>query len=196
MTTEGVDLKRRRFLTVATTAVGGAGVAIAAIPFLSSFQPSERARAVGGPVEVDISKLEPGQRIIEMWRGKPVWILRRDDATIEALKTLDAELADPQSNVEQQPPYAKNEYRSIRPEVLVVVGMCTHLGCSPNFMPPGANEMGVQWKGGFLCPCHGSRFDLAGRVYKNVPAPVNLTIPPYRFLSDTRLLIGVDQGTT
>lgn len=197
MTTEGVDLKRRRFLTAATSVVGGAGVVIGAIPFISSFQPSERARAVGGPVEVDIGKLEPGQRITEVWRGQPIWIMRRDEATISALENMGAELSDPESAVvEQQPEYARNPHRSLKPEYLVVVALCTHLGCIPNYVSAESMEFGPDWGGGFFCPCHGSKFDLAGRVYKNVPAPVNLRVPPYRFLSDTRLLIGADEGAS
>ena len=192
-----VDLKRRRFLTVATSAVGGAGVLMGAVPFVSAFQPSERARAVGGPVEIDISGLQDGQRIIDMWRGQPVWILKRTPDMLNGLEGLGDLLNDPLSAVlSQQPLYAQNLHRSIKPEVLVLIGVCTHLGCSPNFLPAGAPERGADWPGGFFCPCHGSSFDLAGRVYKAVPAPTNLVVPPYRFASDTRLIIGEDQETT
>jgi ubiquinol-cytochrome c reductase iron-sulfur subunit len=193
---DAVNPERRRFLTVATSAVGGAGVVMGAIPFISAFQPSERARAVGGPVEIDISGLEPGQRIIDMWRGQPVWILRRDEASIAALAGLADKLADPLSEVaSQQPLYARNVHRSIRPEVLVLLGVCTHLGCSPNYLPQGAADRGADWPGGFFCPCHGSAFDLAGRVFKAVPAPTNMVVPPHRYATDTRLVVGEDQET-
>jgi len=193
---DAVDPKRRQFLTVATSAVGGAGVLMGAIPFLSAFQPSERARAVGGPVEIDISALEPGQRIIDMWRGQPVWVLRRDEATIAGLEALADRLADPGSEVAtQQPTYAQNIHRSIRPEYLVLIGVCTHLGCSPNYLPLGTGDRGADWPGGFFCPCHGSAFDLAGRVFKAVPAPTNMVVPPYRYAGDTRLVIGEYQET-
>jgi ubiquinol-cytochrome c reductase iron-sulfur subunit len=193
---DAVNPERRRFLTLATSAVGGAGVVMGAIPFISAFQPSERARAVGGPVEIDISGLEPGQRIIDMWRGQPVWILRRDEASIAALAGLADKLADPLSEVaSQQPLYARNVHRSIRPEVLVLLGVCTHLGCSPNYLPQGAADRGADWPGGFFCPCHGSAFDLAGRVFKAVPAPTNMVVPPHRYATDTRLVVGEDQET-
>lgn len=192
-----VDLKRRRFLTVATSAVGGAGVLLGAVPFVSAFQPSERARAVGGPVEIDISGLQDGQRIVDMWRGQPVWVLKRTPDMLSGLDALSDLLNDPLSAVmSQQPLYAQNPHRSIKPEILVLIGVCTHLGCSPNFLPAGSPERGSDWPGGFFCPCHGSSFDLAGRVYKAVPAPTNLVVPPYRFASDTRLVIGEDQETT
>lgn len=193
---DAVNPERRRFLTLATSAVGGAGVVMGAIPFISAFQPSERARAVGGPVEIDISGLEPGQRIIDMWRGQPVWILRRDEVSIAALAGLADKLADPLSEVaSQQPLYARNVHRSIRPEVLVLLGVCTHLGCSPNYLPQGAADRGADWPGGFFCPCHGSAFDLAGRVFKAVPAPTNMVVPPHRYATDTRLVVGEDQET-
>ena len=195
MSTEGVDTSKRRFLTAAATVVGGAGAVAVAIPFVSSMQPSARAQAAGAPVEADISKLEPGQRITVEWRGKPVWIVRRTERILKDLPTLDDRLRDPDSREEQQPPYAANPTRSIKPEYLVVVGICTHLGCSPTFRPEVAPEdLGPEWKGGFFCPCHGSRFDLAGRVFQGVPAPLNLVVPPHRYLSDTRILIGEDQG--
>lgn len=182
---------RRKFLVAATSMAGGvAGVAIAT-PFLLSMMPSERAKAAGAPVEVDISKLEPGMLIFVEWRGKVVWILNRTPEMLETLVKVEDELADPNSEKKQQPEYAKNRARSIKPEILVVEGVCTHLGCSPVFRkeiaPP---DLGPDWLGGFFCPCHGSKFDLAGRVYKNVPAPTNLVVPPYSYLSESRILIG------
>jgi ubiquinol-cytochrome c reductase iron-sulfur subunit len=191
----GIDKQRRRFLTTAATIVGGAGVIATSIPFISTMTPSEKTKAIGGPVEVDISALKAGERVTVKWQGKPVWIIRRDDKTLSDLQTLNSEVRDPLSDVNQQPPYAKNEYRSINPEYLVVIGLCTHLGCSPNYFPADdQQDLGADWKGGFFCPCHGSRFDLAGRVYKGVPAPSNLIVPPHRFISDTRILIGDDSG--
>jgi len=172
---------------------GAAGVA-AAVPFAASWIPSERAKAAGAPVEVDISRLEPGQMMTVEWRSKPVWIIRRTKETLDRLKSVDAKVSDPNSDVPQQPEYAKNEFRSIKPEVLVLVGICTHLGCSPQSKPvEDKAEMGADWAGGFLCPCHGSKFDLAGRVYKGAPAPVNLEVPRHIYLSDTRILIGTDK---
>jgi ubiquinol-cytochrome c reductase iron-sulfur subunit len=163
------------------------------VPFISSMQPSARARAAGAPVRADISRLEPGQMIRVKWRGKPVWLVRRTDKMLEVLPTLDPQLRDPESQESEQPAYAQNEYRSIKPEVLVTVGICTHLGCSPTYRPDaGAPDLGADWEGGFFCPCHGSKFDLAGRVYKSVPAPLNLVIPPHRYLSETELVIGDD----
>lgn len=192
---EKVDCGRRR-LVIATAAVGGAGALAALVPFVSSMLPSERAKAAGAPVEVDISKLEPGQMVTVEWRGKPVWIINRTQAMLDTLPQLNGEVADPQSNRKMQPEYCKNEHRSIKPEILVAVGICTHLGCSPTSkFKPGADEgMTADWKGGFLCPCHGSTFDLAGRVFKNKPAPDNLEVPPHMYLSDTRILIGEDKG--
>jgi ubiquinol-cytochrome c reductase iron-sulfur subunit len=158
-------------------------------------QPSAKARAAGAPVRADISKLEPGQMIRVKWRGKPVWLVKRTDEMLEGLPALDTELRDPDSLQPQQPPYAQNEFRSIKPQILVTVGICTHLGCSPTYRPDvGAADLGADWPGGFFCPCHGSRFDLAGRVFKGVPAPLNLEIPPHRYLSDTELVIGEDEG--
>jgi len=196
MTGDNTNTGRRRFLTVATTVVGAVGVGFALVPFVSSMQPSAKARAAGAPVRADISKLEPGQMIRVKWRGKPVWLVKRTDDMLEALPALDPELRDPDSLQPQQPPYAQNAYRSIEPEILVTVGICTHLGCSPTYRPDvGAADLGGDdWKGGFFCPCHGSRFDLAGRVYKGVPAPLNLEIPPHRYLSETELVIGEDGG--
>jgi ubiquinol-cytochrome c reductase iron-sulfur subunit len=186
------DPDRRTWL-LATTAAGCAGAAAVAVPFVSSFAPSERAKAMGASVEVDISALAPGQMQTVEWRGKPVWILRRTPEMLASLEGLQ-DLADPQSQQDQQPDYARNEHRSIQPEVLVTVGICTHLGCSPVTLPEGTANPSVpaDWKGGFFCPCHGSTFDLAGRVFKNKPAPTNLEVPPHQYLSETRLLIGED----
>ncbi len=197
MSTEGVDKGRRRFLTAATTVVGGVGTAYVLTPFVLSMQPSAKAKAAGAPVEADVSKLEPGQMMTVEWRGKPVWIVRRTEQNLSDLPTLDAKLLDPASdNAAQQPAYAKNDHRSIKPEYAVLVGICTHLGCSPTYRPDiGAADLGgPDWKGGFFCPCHGSRFDLAGRVFSGVPAPSNLVVPPYKYLSDTRILVGEDGG--
>jgi ubiquinol-cytochrome c reductase iron-sulfur subunit len=195
MSTVGaVDLGRRRFLTATATVVGGIGAAFVAVPFLKSWSPSERAQAAGAPVEADISKLEEGAMMTVEWRGKPVWLLKRNQQMLDDLPGLKDQLLDPNSEMaSQQPKYAQNASRSIKPEVLVLVGICTHLGCSPTFRPDVAPaDLGPAWKGGFFCPCHGSRFDLAGRVYKGVPAPSNLEVPSYRYLSDSRVLIGVD----
>ena len=196
MSGDNTNTGRRRFLTAATTVVGAVGVGFALVPFVSSMQPSAKARAAGAPVRADISKLEPGQMIRVKWRGKPVWMVKRTDDMLEDLQALAPELRDPDSAEPMQPDYAQNEFRSIRPEILVTVGICTHLGCSPTYRPDvGAADLGGDsWKGGFFCPCHGSRFDMAGRVYKGVPAPLNLEIPPHRYLSDNELVIGEDGG--
>ena len=192
---DNTNTGRRRFLTAATSVVGAVGVGFALVPFVSSMQPSAKARAAGAPVRADISKLEPGQMIRVKWRGKPVWLVSRTEEMLGSLSTLTPKLRDPDSVEPQQPEYAQNEYRSIRPELLVTVGICTHLGCSPTYRPDvAAVDLGDDWLGGFFCPCHGSRFDLAGRVYSGVPAPLNLEIPPYRFLSDNELVIGEDGG--
>jgi ubiquinol-cytochrome c reductase iron-sulfur subunit len=194
MADNDVDRRKRRFLVAATSIAGSvAGVAVA-VPFVASMNPSARARAAGAPVEVDLSKVEPGMMVTVEWRGQPVWVVHRTSEMIESLPKLDAVVADPKSSMPMQPDYAKNEARSIKPEYLVLVGICTHLGCSPSQkLAPGAESgLGEDWPGGFFCPCHGSKFDLAGRVYKGVPAPVNLKVPPYAYLSDTRLLIGED----
>src|SRR5450631_111716 len=186
-----MDTKKRRFLIGATAAVGSVGVVAAVLPLGWSMMPSERARAAGAPVEVDISKLEPGQQIKVEWRGKVVWVINRTPTMLQNLPKLDSQLADPNSNDSIQPADAKNGYRSIKPEIFVAVGICTHLGCSPTYRPDIAPaDLGPEWLGGFFCPCHQSKFDLAARVYKGVPAPTNLTIPPYKFVSDTRLLVG------
>ncbi len=195
MSTDGVDTSRRRFLTIATAVVGAVGAGAVAVPFISSMEPSARAQAAGAPVEADFSKLEPGSKVTVEWRGKPVWILRRTEQTLKDLETLDEQLRDPASEVDQQPLYCQNEYRSIKPEYLITVGICTHLGCSPTYRPEIAPaDLGPEWKGGFFCPCHGSRFDLAGRVYKSVPAPTNLVVPSHMYLDETRVLIGQDEG--
>jgi ubiquinol-cytochrome c reductase iron-sulfur subunit len=189
----GFDSKKRRFLIGATSVVGGIGVAAAAVPFAMSFWPSERAKAAGAPVDVDIGKLELGQKINVEWRGKVVWVIHRTPDMLATLPKLDDKVADPKSDVDHQPPYAKNEPRSIKPEIFVAIGICTHLGCSPTFRPEVApGDLGADWLGGFFCPCHQSKFDLAGRVYKSVPAPTNLFIPPHKYLSDTRIVIGED----
>lgn len=192
------DLKKRRFLLATTSVLGAVGIAGISVPFIHSMNPSARARTAGAPVEVDISKLEPGQQITIDWRRKPVWILRRTPEMLNRLEEPELlnRLVDPNSKVEtQQPPYASNMHRSIKHEYLVVIGICTHLGCVPNFRPePAAPDLGSDWPGGYFCPCHGSRFDLAGRVFKHVPAPTNLVIPPYRYLSDSVIEVGVDPG--
>ena len=183
----------RRNLIVATTAVAGAAGVGAAVPFAWTMWPSERAKAAGAPVEADISNIAPGELAVVEWRGKPVWILRRTKEMLEAIRKVDDKVTDPKSEVAAQPEYAKNENRSIKPEYLVLVGICSHLGCSPQSKGADAKaEMGADWVGGFLCPCHGSKFDLAGRVYKGAPAPINLEVPPHAYLSDSKLLIGED----
>lgn len=195
MSDDQPDPQRRKLLTAVTTGVGLVGSALAATPFVRSMTPSERAKAAGAPVEIDISKLEPGQMMTEEWRGNPVWIVYRTKVQLEALKKVEGELADAGSSVAQQPVYAKNATRSIKPEILVVVGICTHLGCSPDkrLAAGSASGLGGDWPGGFFCPCHGSKFDLAGRVYKNVPAPTNLVVPPHSFSADGKtVIVGVD----
>lgn len=195
MGAEGVDLKKRRTLTLATSAVGAVGAGFVIYPFLAAWAPSEKAKAAGAPVEADIGKLEPGQLMRVKWRGKPVWIVNRTDKNVQDLLTLDDQLADPASEVQQQPEYCKNPTRALKERYLVAVGICTHLGCSPTYRPDVAPaDLGENWLGGFFCPCHGSRFDLAGRVYSGVPAPTNLEIPPHQYLSDTQILIGQDGG--
>jgi ubiquinol-cytochrome c reductase iron-sulfur subunit len=186
--------KERRMLVVATGAVGAVGALAAISPLFVSMAPSERAKAAGAPVEVDLAKLEPGMLITEAWRGKPVWILHRTDEMLSKLGETAELVSDPDSKLPMQPDYAKNVERSIKPQYLVLVGICTHLGCSPTqkLEAGEASGLGADWSGGFFCPCHGSKFDLAGRVYKGVPAPANLEVPPHQFLSDSRLLIGDD----
>ncbi len=183
--------KTRRNLIVATAAVGGAASAGAAIPFVASWFPSERAKAAGAPIEVDISKLVPGELGIYEWRGQPVWVYKRSQAMLDGIKQVDAQMTDPNSEVPQQPAYATNEYRSIKQDIMVVVGVCTHLGCSPTAKSADDKaEMGADWTGGFYCPCHGSKFDFAGRVYKGAPAPTNLVVPPHTYVTDSKILVG------
>ena len=192
-----VDHQKRNWI-ITTCAVGGAGVAAVAVPFVSTFQPSERAKAAGAAVEVDISALKPGEKLTVEWRGKPVWIIKRTPEQLAALKKVENQLADPKSERkpdELTPAYARNDNRSIKPEVMVAVGICSHLGCSPvdKFQVGAQPSVPDDWQGGFLCPCHGSTFDMAGRVYKNKPAPDNLEVPPHMYLSESRLLIGEDK---
>ncbi len=191
MSSDSIDMERRQFLTGTATVLGGVGASVAAIPFVSTFQPSARAKAIGAPVEANIDQLEPGQRVTYKWRGKPVWVVRRTEEQLKALEDSTAVLADPESAKSTQPVFAENSWRSLNREYLVLVGICTHLGCSPSFRPLLSDEiMGADWQGGFYCPCHGSKFDLSGRVYAGVPAPTNMEVPPYKFLTDTRILIG------
>ena len=187
------DAERRQMVLI-TAAAAGAAVVATAVPFVLSFAPSERAKAMGASVEADISDIAPGGIKTVEWRGKPVWVMRRTPDMLASLPALDKELVDPASQKNQQPEYARNAHRSINPEYLVTIGICTHLGCSPSAVPAnsGNPSVGSDWKGGFFCPCHGSTFDLAGRVYKNKPAPTNLEIPPHKYLSEGRLLIGED----
>lgn len=197
MSQQQVDSAKRTWLIVSGCAGAAGGLAVA-VPFVASFEPSERAKAAGASVEVDISAIKPGEKLTVEWRGKPVWIIRRTPEQLEALPKEDPQLADPQSLRNQSdltPEYARNGHRSIKPEVMVAVGICTHLGCSPSdrFTPGGQTSLPDDWAGGFLCPCHGSTFDMAGRVFKNKPAPDNLQVPPHMYLSDTRLLIGDDK---
>lgn len=187
--------KRRRALVVATSAMGITGIGFAAVPFIASMLPSEQAKGLGGPVDVDISRLEPGEMLTVAWRRQPVWIVSRTSEILVHLKKNAPLLADPDSRVSsQQPPYAKNFYRAIKPEVLVLIGICTHLGCVPveRFSVGETAGLGKDWPGGFFCPCHGSKFDFAGRVFKNVPAPTNLVVPPHHYATNKRIVIGVD----
>jgi ubiquinol-cytochrome c reductase iron-sulfur subunit len=197
MTIEKIHDRGRRKLLAATMGVGGVGAIAAAWPFLNSMAPSERAKAAGAPVEVDLSTIAPGRLVTVEFRGKPIWVLHRTEEMIKLIGGHDGVLADPNSERSVQPDYAKNPARSLKPPFFVATAVCTHLGCIPSFRPePGAADLGAEWPGGFYCPCHGSKFDLAGRVIKNVPAPINLEIPDYQFLSDTRLLIGADKKST
>jgi ubiquinol-cytochrome c reductase iron-sulfur subunit len=193
MSEKKIDNTRRNLVIAAAGASAVAGAAVA-VPFAWSWAPSERAKAAGAPVEADISDIAPGELKVVEWRGKPVWIMRRTKEMLDGVKKADDKVTDPKSEVDKQPDYAKNEFRSIKPDVLVLVGICSHLGCSPQ--PKGMEakgEMGSDWAGGFLCPCHGSKFDLAGRVYKGAPAPVNLDVPPHMYLSEGKILIGEDK---
>ena len=193
--TEEVDTGRRHFLTVATVATGAVGAAFAAIPFLASWKPSARAKAMGAPVEVDVSKLEPGAMLKVEWRGRAIFVVNRTPQMLAQLEGVDAQLRDPGSEESEQPEFAKNPARAMKPEYLVLVGVCTHLGCAPlDKFAQGDVTVAADWPGGFFCPCHGSKFDMSGRVFKDVPAPTNLPVPPYSFLSDTRILIGADSG--
>ena len=197
MSTDGVDASKRRFLTAATSVVGAVGVVAIAVPFIASMSPSARAKAAGAPVEADISKLQPGSMMTVEWRGKPVWIIRRTEQNLKDMETLNDSLTDPASDASKQPEYTKNASRGHQDhlEIAVIEGICTHLGCSPTYRPEMAPaDLGPEWKGGFFCPCHGSRFDLAGRVYKGAPAPSNLVIPKYQYLSESVIQIGEDGG--
>ncbi|KAF0103872.1 MAG: ubiquinol-cytochrome c reductase iron-sulfur subunit [bacterium] len=196
MSETSVDASKRRFLVTMTSAVGGVAALGATVPFVLSMNPSARAKAAGAPVEVDLSKVEPGMLLAVEWRGQPVWVVQRTPEMLELLAKHDNKLMDAASdNSGQQPEYCKNPTRSIKPEYLIVVGICTHLGCSPTFRKEiGAADLGADWAGGWFCPCHGSRFDLAGRVFNGSPAPTNLVIPPHKYLSESKVLIGEDQG--
>ncbi|MDH5710413.1 MAG: ubiquinol-cytochrome c reductase iron-sulfur subunit [Gammaproteobacteria bacterium] len=196
MSTDTVDKDKRRFLVASTSVVGAVGAGFVAVPFVASWMPSERAKNAGAPVEADISRLEEGRMMTVEWQSKPVWIVRRSEKTVADLESNNANLRDPASdNVDQQPEYAKNQHRSIKPEILVLVGICTHLGCSPTFRPDIAPaDLGENWLGGFFCPCHSSRFDMAGRVFQGVPAPTNLSVPPHYYVSDNVILVGKDGG--
>jgi ubiquinol-cytochrome c reductase iron-sulfur subunit len=188
-----IDQEKRNFLITATACTGVIGAAAAAVPFIGSMLPSERAKAAGAPVEIDISKIKPGEMLVAEWRGQPVWILNRTDVQTAELPKHNDELTDPQSEVtSQQPAYCKNTDRSIKPNIGVVIGICTHLGCSPTAKLEPNGDMGENWTGGFFCPCHGSKFDLAGRVFKGSPAPTNLVVPPHQYLTETTLLVGID----
>jgi ubiquinol-cytochrome c reductase iron-sulfur subunit len=193
--TQEVNAGRRQFLTAATVATGAVGAAFAIAPFLASWRPSARAKALGAPVEVDVAKLEPGSMVKVEWRGKAIFVVHRTPQMLAQLEGMTPQLRDPDSDSSDQPEYAKNVDRAIKPEYLVLVGVCTHLGCAPlERFTPGDVTVSADWPGGFFCPCHGSKFDLSGRVFKDVPAPTNLAVPPYQYVTDTRILIGADQG--
>lgn len=190
---EDVDTSRRKFLTAATAATGAVGAGFVAVPFLASWKPSERARAMGAPTEIDVGKMEPGQMVVSNWRKQPIYVVRRTPEMVAGLPKVDPQLKDPKSADSQQPDYARNDARSIKPEFLVVYATCTHLGCLPKeYFKPGDALLGTDWPGGFFCPCHGSKFDMAGRVFAGSPASINLGIPPHAFESETKLVIGVD----
>ena len=194
--TEEVDTGRRHFLTVATVATGAVGAGFVAVPFLASWKPSARAKAMGAPVEVDVSKLEPGALMKIEWRGKAVFVLHRTPQMLAMLEGVAGSLRDPDSKESEQPDFATKPERALKPEYLVLVGVCTHLGCAPlDKFSPGDVTVGADWPGGFFCPCHGSKFDISGRVFKDVPAPTNLAVPPYQFVSDSRILIGAEKGS-
>src|SRR5690554_1164259 len=196
MSNDGVNSGRRRFLVAATSVVGAVGAAGAAIPFLGSWAPSAKAKAAGAPVRVNISKVEPGQQVVAEWRGQPVFVVHRTPEIMAGLETLEPTLADPDSKESEQPSYVDPKHRSIRPEILIVIGLCTHLGCAPTFRPEVAPaDLGPDWIGGYFCACHGSRYDLAGRVYKAQPAPLNLPVPPYSYETDDVVIVGIDEET-
>ncbi|HUH57256.1 MAG TPA: ubiquinol-cytochrome c reductase iron-sulfur subunit, partial [Pseudomonadales bacterium] len=193
---DGVNAGRRRFLVAATSVVGAAGAVGVAIPFLGSWAPSAKAKAAGAPVRVNISKIGPGEQVVAEWRGQPVFVLHRTPEIMEGLKKVEVKLIDPQSKESEQPTYVDPEERSIKPELLIVLGVCTHLGCAPTFRPEVAPvDLGPEWVGGYFCACHGSRYDLAGRVYKAQPAPLNLPVPPHSYETDDIVIIGVDEET-
>lgn len=194
MSDSPINTGRRKFLTLTTSVVGGIGAAAVAVPFIKSWSPSEKAKAAGAPVLVDISKIQSGQLIRVEWRGKPVWIVSRTEKVLDELASLNSKLRDPNSQEPQQPEYALNAQRSLKPEIFVAVGLCTHLGCSPTYLPDAFSEQVEGVESGFFCPCHGSKFDMAGRVFENVPAPLNLVIPPHHYVSDSKILIGLDKG--
>lgn len=187
---DDVDLERRKLLKVIACTLSACGVVAAATPFIGALLPSKTTRLANEPIQVDISQLNIGEMLTVHWRGQPVWLIRRSALEISALLQANPHLRDPQSHEDQQPAFAKNAYRSLKPDILILIGLCTHLGCIPNFMPTDA-ALGVKWAGGFLCPCHGSRYDLAGRVFNNMPAPLNLKVPPYHFVDDHTVVIGV-----
>ncbi len=195
MSNAPVNLGRRRFLTASTAVVGGVGAVAVAVPFIKSWNPSAKAKAAGAPVEIDISKIEDGQIIRAEWRGKPVWVVRRNEALVGELQKHAGQLRDPDSDEPQQPEYAKNQYRSVKPEIFLAVGICTHLGCSPTYLPSSFGEQVQGVTAGFFCPCHGSKFDMAGRVFQGVPAPLNLVVPPHSYVNDQTILVGVDEET-
>ncbi|SEL00620.1 ubiquinol-cytochrome c reductase iron-sulfur subunit [Atopomonas hussainii] len=194
MSNDGVNVGRRRLLIASTSIVGAAGAVGAAVPFVGSWFPSAKAKAAGAPVKVNVGKLEPGQQMVAEWRGQPVFIVRRTEDTLKTLAGMTEVVADPESQKSVQPTYVDPQVRSIKPELLVLVGLCTHLGCAPTFRPEVApQDLGPEWKGGYFCPCHGSRYDLAGRVYKAQPAPLNLPVPPHRYETDDVIVVGEDQ---
>lgn len=196
MSNDGVNVGRRRFLIAATSVVGAAGTVGAAVPFVGSWWPSAKAKAAGAPVRINISKVEPGQQVVAEWRGQPVFVVHRTPEIMEGLDKLEPKLADPESRDSDQPEYVDPKHRAVRPEVLIVLGICTHLGCAPTFRPEVAPaDLGPEWLGGYFCACHGSRYDLAGRVYKAQPAPLNLPIPPHAYETDEVVIIGVDEET-
>lgn len=194
MSNDGVNTGRRRFLVAATSVVGAAGAVGAAVPFVGSWFPSAKAKAAGAPVKVNVGKIQPGQQIVAEWRGQPVFIVRRTEEILSNLEKVASQVSDPESAASVQPEYVDRKLRSIKPEILVLVGLCTHLGCAPSFRPEVAPaDLGADWVGGYFCPCHGSKYDLAGRVYKAQPAPLNLPVPPHSYESDDVIIVGVDQ---